>query len=373
MAGRLRRPPLAPASQPLPQPCAPARCGSRLFPCFGGRQPLQGFRGCGRSRLPPLACGSVSRRHHPLPLWSFSGAVRLRAVGACFHSPQRSGLQSLRPRLFRPAAAAAWNPKAGGGSLARLRSGLRFGAGWLPFGAGFAAGRFSIVFNNSIIKGNNSIVKIASFGLFILKKNPPFRRRPLGKYPRKVLRGSSPLVPVLLGLRETQLALVFPEVVHSQKRNIVLPPPQPYFRRSFQPCAQGACSHSLAARSAVTVIPCRWGLFAWRGGFGLSASASSRRCARVTVVLCSGWHSPPSSLRTRPRCSLHLQRRWLQLRPFPPSPLPPRGRGRLRRYKIHESLLVGGGAPSLLAFHCHSPRLFVFSWRFTVIPRGGAV
>ena len=189
MAGRLRRLPLAPASQPLPQPCAPARCGSRLFPCFGGRQPLQGFRGCGRSRLPPLAWGSVSRRHHPLPLWSFRGAVRLRAVGACFHSPRRSGLQPLRPRLFRPAAAAAWNPKAGGGSLARLRSGLRFGAGWLPFGAGFAAGWFSIAFNKSIIKGNNSIVKNAGFGLLILKKNPPYRRRPLGKYPRKVLRG----------------------------------------------------------------------------------------------------------------------------------------------------------------------------------------
>lgn len=142
--GWLRRPPLAPASPPLPQPFAPARCGSCLPPCFGGRQLLQGFKGCGRSRLPPLACGSVSRRCHPLPLGSFSWAGRLRAVSACFHSPRRSGLQPLRPRLFRPAAAAALNPKAGGSSLARLRFGLRFGAGWLPFGAGFAASQFII-------------------------------------------------------------------------------------------------------------------------------------------------------------------------------------------------------------------------------------
>lgn len=209
--------------------------------------------------------------------------------------------------------------------------------------------------------------------MFILPKNPPCRRRPLGKYPRKVLRGSSPLLPVSLGLRCPQCLLVFPKVVHVQKRNIVLPPPKTPSRRTCKPCAQGACYHSLVARSAAAAIPCRWGLSACRGGFELAVSASSRPCARVAVALCSGWHLPSSIHRARPLCSLHLRRHRLQLRPLLPFPLPPRGRGRLRRYQFYGALSVGGGAPSLLALHCHSPRLFVFSWRFTVTSRGGAV
>ena len=225
MGGWLRRLPLAPASPPLRQPCASARCGSCPDPCFGGRQLLQGCRGCGRSRLPPLARGSVSRRCHPSPLWSFRWAVRLRAGSACFHSPHRSGLQPLRPRPFRPAAAAALNPKAGGSSLARLRFGLPFGVGWLPFGAGFAASLYSIAFNNSIVNFNNSIVKVEGFGLPILPKKPPYRCRPLGKYPRKVLRGSSPLPSVSLGLRPAQPALVFPKVAHAPRCGLQLPPP----------------------------------------------------------------------------------------------------------------------------------------------------
>lgn len=209
--------------------------------------------------------------------------------------------------------------------------------------------------------------------MLILKKNPPLASALWGECPRKVLRGSSPLVPVLLGLRETQPALVFPKVAHAKKRDIVLPPPLPCFRRSFQPCAQGACSHSLVAQSAAAAIPRCWGHFAWRCGFGLAASASIRPGARVAVALCSGWHSPPSSLRAHPRCSLHLQRRRLQFHPLPPFPLPPRGRGRLRRYKIHESLSVDAEAPFLLALDDYSPRRFIFSWRFHLSSRGGAV
>lgn len=174
--------------------------------------------------------------------------------------------------------------------------------------------------------------------MLILPKNPPCRRRPLGKYPRKVLRGSSPLLPVSLGLRGPQCLLVFPKVAHAQKRNIVLPPPKTLSHRTCKPCAQGACSHSLAARSAVASIPCRWGLFAWRGGFGLAVSASTRRRARVSVALCSGWHLQPSTHRARPLCSLHLRRHRLQLRPFPPFPLPPKGRGRLQRYQFYGAL-----------------------------------